>query len=678
MLRPPRPRRARPQRARPRRVRPLAALLAALLAAPALAVGSASAAQADAVRQQELWVLNAMNVAGAWQHTRGSGVTVALIDSGVNGQVSDLAGSVITGRDFSGVNTPPTDPNWGVHGTWMASLIAGHGHAPGGTSGITGIAPAARILSIRAVTDQGDPGYRHYQHESEARVQAHLAAAIRYATSKRVNVISMSLGYQGASLPVRVAIAAALAKGIVVVASSGNSGGTSISHTRNAPYSFPADYPGVLGVGAIRQSGMPAGFSSDNLSVQVAAPGVRVPAQGRDGQYWLVSGTSPACALTAGVAALIKSVHPGLAPALVVQAITASTSNKPRGGYDEEVGFGTVNATAALRMASRLARDRGTGRGLAAAAKFGGGPGAVPPVPVAPRSKGQLLIDSLIALACLAVILVVAYRLIATRGAAVAGVPAGVPGGSGAPGGWGPGSGGPDGRANPQAPGGWVDAGAPGPGASGVNGGRPEAGGTGYGRSAGYWAAGGYKPPAVPQPDVGYGQTGALQPPADPAPPPGYGSPREYGAPPGHGAPAGHGAPGEYGAPAGHGAPGEYGAPGDYQRPMVSGPPPGFEPLADPGPPVPGPPMRYGAPEDYWGWTGSAPSAGSGLPEGYPGPAGSMRPTGAGVPGAYDNSAGSAPSAGSGPTDGSPGDPPAAKPVGPPVGDDTWPSSSAW
>ena len=63
---------------------------------------------------------------------------------------------------------------------------------------------------------------------------------------------------------------------------------------------------------------MPANFSSDNLSVQVAAPGVQVPAQGRDGQYWLVSGTSPACALTSGVAALIKSAYPRLSPALVV------------------------------------------------------------------------------------------------------------------------------------------------------------------------------------------------------------------------------------------------------------------------------------------------------------------------------------------------------------------------
>src|SRR6516165_6220916 len=417
------------------RRRSLAGVLAALLAAPAVAVGTVGAARADTVRQQELWVLNEINVAGAWRHTHGSGVTVALIDSGVNGQVSDLAGSVMTGRDFSGVNTPPTDPNWGIHGTWMASLIVGHGHAPGGSSGIMGVAPAAKLLSIRAVTDRDDPGYRKYQHQSESRVQGHLAEAIRYATSKNVSVISMSLGYQGASLPVREAISAALARGIVVVASSDNAGDSSSAQHGNAPYSFPADYAGVLGVGAVAQSGRPAGFSSDNLSVQVAAPGVSVPAQGRDGQYWLVSGTSPACALTAGVAALIKSVYPTLAPALVVQAITASTRAKPHRGYDEQVGFGTVDATAALRMAGRLARDRTTGHGLVATAQFGGGTAAVAAVPVAPRGKSQLLTDSLVAVLCLAIALVIAFRLIAARRADVAAAPvrpgppgAGIPG----------------------------------------------------------------------------------------------------------------------------------------------------------------------------------------------------------------------------------------------------------
>jgi hypothetical protein len=167
----------------------------------------------------------------------------------------------------------------------------------------------------------------------------------------------------------------------------------------------------VLGVGAVSSNGTAAGFSSDNLSVEVAAPGVKVPAQGRDGQYWLVSGTSPACALTAGVAALIKSRYPRLSPALVDQAITASAQNPPPGGYDDRVGFGTVDAAAALTAAARLSRDVVRGRGVKVAAHFGNGPGATPAVPVEPRGRGQLVLYSLLMLACLALAVAAAGRL---------------------------------------------------------------------------------------------------------------------------------------------------------------------------------------------------------------------------------------------------------------------------
>jgi subtilisin family serine protease len=408
----------RPARPGPvRRLGPrlLAVLLATLIAAPAVAAGTAGVAQADVVRAQELWVLNALNVPAAWQVTKGSGVTVGLIDSGVNGSVSDLTGAVTNGPDFTGVNTPASNLHWGVHGTWMASLIAGHGHPPGGPNGIVGVAPESHILSIRAVTDLGDPRYRQYEREPAARVQRHLAAAITYATNRHVQVISMSLGYQGPSRPVRAAIERAVEKGVVVIASSGNSGDVAADRHGNAPYSFPADYPGVLGVAAVAQDGAPASFSSNNLSVEVAAPGVKVPAQGRDGQYWLVSGTSPACALTAGVAALIKSRFPALSPALVVQAITSSTWHRPSGGYNEQVGFGTVNAAAALAAASHLARDAGTGPGVVASAQFGGGPLAVPRDPVAPRGGQQLVIDILVALACLALVVAITLRLRRTR-----------------------------------------------------------------------------------------------------------------------------------------------------------------------------------------------------------------------------------------------------------------------
>ena len=382
--------------------------MAVLPAAPAL---GAVAAPADAIRTNQLWVLDMLDAEAAWSMTRGAGVTVAVIDSGVNPYVSDLAGSVITGPNYTGVYTRPSSPQWGVHGTWMASLIAGHGH-DGGFSGVIGVAPAARILSIRVIPDRGDPHYGTYEHERETLIQQSLADGIEYAVMHGAKVISMSIGYSAPSATVRAELQDAYDHGVVVIASAGNSGAPGSTRGAVAPESFPANYPGVISVGAVNSSAEVASFSSDNLSVQVAAPGVSVPAQGRDGQYWSVSGTSPACALVAGVAALIKSRYPDLPPDLVASAMTSTATHRPAAGYDSQVGFGIVDAAAALTMAGRLARGRPAASSIRAAAAYHG---ALPPEPVGPRGPGQLILFMLLALASLALIAGAVTRLAVLR-----------------------------------------------------------------------------------------------------------------------------------------------------------------------------------------------------------------------------------------------------------------------
>lgn len=435
-------------------------LLVAVLGLVVIAGTSASAAVIDAIRGSQQWVFGMLSVSQAWQQSNGNGVTVAVLDSGVNPRVSDLRGSVISGPDLTGLRTAPANAGWGVHGTWMASIIAAHGH-DGGGSGVVGVAPAARILSIRVIPDHGDPGYQAYEREPEAKIQRSLAAGILTAVRDGAQVISMSIGYDSPSAPVRAALGVAYARGVVVLASSGNAGP---GRKGFAPASFPASYPGVISVGAVGQSGTVEGFSSDNLSVQVAAPGENVPAQGRDGQYWLVSGTSPACALVAGVAALIKSRYPGLPPESVDKALITTTNSRPHGGYDAKIGFGTVDARAALAAAGRLVsvdgrvldgrrgdaplgdaqlgggwfgggpRDAGlagfgagglgggrvvSGRrpgpaGVAVTSRFGGGPAAVPAAPVSSRGTGPLVSFSVLALLSLLLALL-AGRMLAGR-----------------------------------------------------------------------------------------------------------------------------------------------------------------------------------------------------------------------------------------------------------------------
>jgi subtilisin family serine protease len=230
--------------------------LASLAAVTGVAVAPpAGAAPADQIRGSQQWVLDMLDVPTAWNTSQGSGVTVAVIDSGVASSVSDLAGSVLTAKsaDETDLSTGPGDSKWGVHGTWMASIIAAHGHDGG--SGIIGVAPKAKLLSVRVIPDKGDPGYKTYDSEPESTIQRSLAKGITDATRAGAKVISMSIGYSAPSSAVRAALQSAEQHGVVLVASSGNSGQNDAQNANGfAPVSFPAEYPGVLSVGAVNEA----------------------------------------------------------------------------------------------------------------------------------------------------------------------------------------------------------------------------------------------------------------------------------------------------------------------------------------------------------------------------------------------------------------------------------------
>jgi type VII secretion-associated serine protease mycosin len=382
----------------------LTGLLAVLLTASGLAGASGPAITVQSIRAAEQPQLGAVNAPAAWAVTRGSGVTVAVLDTGVDASVPDLAGSVTAGPDEAAGADPPGYQPPHLHGTYIASLIAGHGSGTGRRSGVIGIAPAAKVLSVRVILDNTEPGFGAFANESGN--DNAIGNGIRYAVQHGAGVINMSLGSITPSQNLRAALAYATAHGVVLVAAAGNDG-TQPGYT---PFSYPAAIPGVIGVAAVSRNGARAAFSVDNSSVVLSAPGVKVIGAGPGGSYLEADGTSPASAFVAGVATLIRARYPRLTPFQVEQAMVSSATHRPAGDYSPATGFGEVDAPAALAAAGRLAGAPAE-PGLAASARFAD-PG---PIPVVHRDRvsvaGYVVAAAVLVLAFLVLAIAAAVRI---------------------------------------------------------------------------------------------------------------------------------------------------------------------------------------------------------------------------------------------------------------------------
>ena len=309
------------------------ALVGALLGVPSVAV-QGTPAIADQVRERQYW-LEDYRISEAWEITRGAGVRIAIIDTGIDASHQDLAGALVGGADFSGLGSPdgltPVGPER-RHGTMVASLAAGRGN--NGVDGVLGSAPEAELLSLSMSFGGGTVS-----------PDEQVANAVRFAVDNGADIISLSLTRNTRDWPESWdrAFGYAAANDVVVIAAAGNRGSGTVS------VGAPATMPGVLTVGGVDQDGQ----ASDSASSQGITIGVMAPSEGLvgatpGGGYVSWSGTSGATPIVAGIVALVRSAYPDLDAANVINRVLLSANRVTDTVPDPIYGYGLVDAYAAV------------------------------------------------------------------------------------------------------------------------------------------------------------------------------------------------------------------------------------------------------------------------------------------------------------------------------------------
>src|SRR5438477_4759874 len=282
------------------------------------------------------WHLKAAGAPAAWDTTRGEGVTVAVIDTGIY-PVDDLdPARIVKGHNFVGHNDDARDDH--AHGTHVAGTIA---QSTGNGKGVAGMAPQARLMPVKVLSAVGS-GTSH-----------DIAEGIRWAVDHGARVLNLSLGGGGRSLAMESAVRYARRKGAIVICAAGNSGSRGVS--------YPAAYPGAFAVSAVGPRGFAAPYTTYGPQVRIAAPGgdkslgeeagvlQQTLAEGSttESAYRWFQGTSMATPHVAGAAALVMSL--GVSAPGAVEEVLRSTAQDAPDGNRERYGAGLLDAAAAVR-----------------------------------------------------------------------------------------------------------------------------------------------------------------------------------------------------------------------------------------------------------------------------------------------------------------------------------------
>ena len=300
-----------------------------------LLVGTAGTpANAKSTREKQ-WFLDAMKAEQMWQTSTGKGITVAVIDTGVDPSNPDLKGRVLRGKDFAQEQPGDERTDYDDHGTGMAGLIAGTG-AYGGGKGAFGLAPGADILPVR-MPDGGDV--------NPFAVPTYFSKGIRYAADSGAQIINISMGGGMSTPELTEAVRYALDKGSLVFAAMGNEA------DKQHQVEYPAATPGVVGVAAVGKNLQRTSWSQYGPQVDISAPGQDMvhACAGKTG-LCETSGTSDATALASASAALIWSKHPTWTNNQILR-VMLNTIGAPSDGKkrNDAIGYGIVRPRIALQ-----------------------------------------------------------------------------------------------------------------------------------------------------------------------------------------------------------------------------------------------------------------------------------------------------------------------------------------
>lgn len=301
---------------------------------------SAQGVQPNDTFWRDQWSLRRVQLPQAWELMQSPAATVvAVIDSGIDLGHPEFAGRVQQGFDYVEWDTAPQD-QYG-HGTHVSGVIAAAGN---NGLGVAGSGWAVQLVPLR-VLDRNGVG-----------TAGNIAQAIVAASNRRVGVINLSLALSGPSATVQNAIIAAVNNDVLVVAATGNNSQAGLPP---APVSYPAAYPEAVAVAATTRWEERASYSNGGPQVELAAPGGEagdpVYSTSLNGAYAMLHGTSIATAHVSGAAALLRGYAPQWSAAAVRDALRNTAdkvgSTPYAGGRNDLLGFGRVDAEAALRWA---------------------------------------------------------------------------------------------------------------------------------------------------------------------------------------------------------------------------------------------------------------------------------------------------------------------------------------